>query len=238
MRTDSSHRGEKGVGLLFPVLQVCVLLLKISLKAAPRDRFGDLGEEEEAKCEVENELYQTAMEGGSEAAEEEDAKEEQRKRLSLFSGRLVGVRRNAGFGATGASGRRTGGSAIVQQPGRKPVEGDQRLDQALTVETNRKEVFPAPDVPMSNLRKLVRSPRKNSSRGGAVLASRPSDVATEFLPKFGPNRPPSRIPDFNISQTCIPRHPELRPAVQVRETQITEHGDNFAGAKLQEHLIS
>ena len=169
------------------------------------------------------------MEGGR----EEDAKEEQRKRLSLFSRRTT-VRQNAGFGV---SGRRTGVVAVAQ-PGRKPVEGDQRLEQALTVETNRKEVFPAPDVPMGNLRKLVRSPRKNSSRGGVVLASRPSDVATEFLPKFGPNRPPSRIPDFNISQTCIPRHPELRPAVQVRETQITEHGDNFAGAKLQEHLIS
>ena len=159
------------------------------------------------------------MEGGR----EEDSKEEQRKRLSLFSG-WARVRQSAGFGATRESGRRAGGNAAkVAQPGRKPVEGGQRLEQALAVETYRKEVFPAPDVPMGNLRNVVRSPRKNRSRGGVILASRPSDMvaSAEVLPKFGPNRP-SRIPDFNISQACIPRHPELRPAVQVREPQITE----------------
>ena len=190
------------------------------MKSAPRDRFGDPGEEEEAESEVENELYQTAMEGGREPVEEEDAKEQHRKRLSLFSGR-VGVRRNAGFGATRPSGRRVAVSAIVQQQRRKPVEGGQGFEQTLTVESNRKGVFPAPDVPVGNLRKVVLSPRKNSSRGGVVLASRPSDVATEFLPKIGPNRP-SRIPDFNISQACIPRHPELRPAIQVGGNQTTE----------------
>ena len=154
------------------------------------------------------------MEGGR----EEDAKEEQRKRLSLFSGRPT-VRQSVGFGV---SGRRAGVGAVAQ-PGRKPVEGGQRLEQALTMETNRKEVFPAPDVPVGNLRNVVRSPRKNRSRGGMILARRPSDMvaSTEVLPKFGHNRP-SRIPDFNISQACIPRHPELRPAVQVREPQITE----------------
>ena len=155
------------------------------------------------------------MEGGR----EEDSKEEQRKRLSLFSGRAR-VRQSAGFGATG---RRAGANAAkVAQPGRKPVEGGQGLEQAL-VETNRKEVFPAPDVPVGNLRNVVRSPRKNRSRGGMILASRSSDMvaSTEVLPKFGHNRP-SRIPDFNISQACIPRHPELRPAVQVREPQIKE----------------
>ena len=150
------------------------------------------------------------MEGGR----EEDAKEEQRKRLSLFSGRPT-VRQSVGFGV---SGRRAGVGAVAQ-PGKKPVEeGGQGLEQPLARETHRKEVFTAADVPMGNLRKVVRSPRKNSNRGGVVLASRPSDVAsTEFLPKSGPNRP-SRIPDFNISQACIPRHPELRPAVQVRES--------------------
>ena len=184
------------------------------MKSFSRDRFGDLGEEEGTESEAENELYQTAMEGGR----EEDSKEEQRKRLSLFSGRAR-VRQSAGCGV---SGRRAGAKAAVAQPGRKPVEGGQRLEQALAVETSRKEVFPAPDVPVGNLRNVVRSPRKNRSRGGVILASRPSDVASaEVLPKFGPNRP-SRIPDFNISQACIPRHPELRPAVQVIEPQITE----------------
>ena len=158
------------------------------------------------------------MEGGR----EEDSKEEQRKRLSLFSGQAR-VRQSAGFGATRVSVRRAGVKAAVAQPGRKPVEGGQRLEQALAAETSRKEVFPAPDVPVGNLRNVVRSPRKNRSRGGVILASRPSDMvaSAEVLPKFGPNRP-SRIPDFNISQACIPRHPELRPAVQVREPQITE----------------
>ena len=165
------------------------------MKFWPRDRFGDFGEEDEdGESELENELYQTAMEGGREA-KEVDFKEEQRKRLSLFSGRARLVRRSVGFGSAGISGR----SAIVQR-GR----GGQLLEQALMVETDVKEVLPAPDVPMGNVRKVVRSPRKNRSR--------PSD--TELLPKFGPS-PPSRIPDFTISQACIPRHPELRPAVQV-----------------------
>ena len=171
------------------------------MKSWPRDRFGDFGEEDEnGESELENELYQTAMEGGREATEV-DSKEEQRKRLSLFSGRARLVRRSVGFGSAGISGR----SAIVQ-PGR----GGQQIEQALMVETD----LPAPDVPMGNLRKVVRSPRKNRSRIGA---GRPSD--TEVLPKFGPS-PPSRIPDFTISQACIPRHPELRPAVKVCENKL------------------
>ena len=192
-------------------------LTNISLKSWPRDRFGDLEEEEEgAESEGENELYQTAMEGGREATEgvgAEDFKEQQRKRLSLFSGRARVMRRSVGFGSSAiSSGRRAGGSVIVQQGG-----GGQKLEQARTVETDRREAFPAPDVPTGNLRKVVRSPRKNRSTGAVIGAGRPSDVASEHLPKFGPIQP-SRIPDFSISQACIPRHPELRPAVQVKKS--------------------
>ena len=218
MCTKPSNCGEKGPGLLFPVLQVFFLLnlTNIRLKSCPRDRFGDFEEEEEGtESEGENELYQTAMEGGREATEgvgAEDFKEQQRKRLSLFSGRARVMRRSVGFGATGISlGKRAGGSAVVQLGG-----GGQKLEQALMVETDRtrREVFPAPDVPTGNLRKVVRSPRKNRSMGAVIGAGRPSEMASEHLPKFGPIQP-SRIPDFSISQACIPRHPELRPAVQV-----------------------
>ena len=111
------------------------------------------------------------MEGGR----EEDAKEEQRKRLSLFSRRTT-VRQNVGFRVSGPG--RGAGIGAVAQPGRKPAEGGQGLEQALARETHRKEVFTAADVPMGNLRKVVRSPRKNSCRGGVILASRPFDVAS------------------------------------------------------------
>ena len=209
MQENPSNCDEEGIGLLLPVLQVPNHLKRTTM-VSPRDRFGDLGiaeREKSTEWEEEDELYQTAIMEGS---GQEDLKEEQRKRLSLFSGK-VRERQSPGFGVIKLSKRGIGGSAIVQ--GRRSVQGGHQ-GQALT----DGEVFQVPGVPMGNLRKAVRSPRKNKSGGGMLAAQRQSDVATEVLPKFGPN-PPSRIPDFKTSQACcIPRHPDLRPAVQVRET--------------------
>ena len=142
-------------------------------------------------------------------------KEERRKRLSLFSG--VVKRRTPGFGgagAGGAPGRKASRGAFVH--GRQPVGGE----QCIVVGVGPKDdcLVPSSDVPIGNLRRVIHSPRKNKCSGRVKTDIVSSEVTTEHnLPKFNPTIPPSRIPDFNLSQACISRHPELRPATQVRE---------------------
>ena len=142
-------------------------------------------------------------------------KEERRKRLSLFSG--VVERRTAGFGgaeAGGAPGRKVPFGAFVHR--RQPGGGE----QCIVVDVGPEDdcLLPSSDVPIGNLRRVIHSPRKNKCSGRVKTDIVSSEVTTEHnLPKFNPTIPPSRIPDFNLSQACISRHPELRPATQVRE---------------------
>ena len=142
-------------------------------------------------------------------------KEERRKRLSLFSG--VVKRRTPGFGgagAGGAPGRKASRGAFVH--GRQPGGGEQCIVVGVGPEDDC--VVPPSDVPIGNLRRVIHSPRKNKCSGRVKSDMVSSEVTTEHnLPKFNPTNPPSRIPDFNMSQACISRHPELRPATQVRE---------------------